>query len=187
VKLDQWYFGYFGAELEAGPQLSTPVGVGTHWPRGDDTVWTRLSLGAAAARGIMQLPPIHIAEVKEDEPSNGNETCRPGGLGGVAWWAGAQSEPATSAALTSVAEEFKHLAEHTSITRGAFTLLQEGGWLIAEAEQGAALLKRPRGEIRQLIEQNYAKLSDPKTTLAEAAGILGVPAPSHPAHGRRCP
>jgi hypothetical protein len=182
VRIEQKYLSIQDAnkaELAGRRSAAGPVRVEVDWRRGDAAHWDELGIAVEIARRLLQVGP---SQRSADQP------CTRGGLGGVAWWAATLAAPDGRDNLQTMLVNYRNAPEsgwHLTPDESRL-LLKYGRWLPDEVAQGLALLDKPEDDVRTLVNNNLAKLGDPKTSTADAAKILGVPAPTQTDPSEQC-
>lgn len=107
-----------------------------------------------------------------------------GGAGVLVVWLSGQAGPATRTGLRLLTAPYRGDERGMSFQQaGAIPAVDVP---LPELTVGLAALDRPVADIAARVRQHWAALTDPHTTAAQAAQLLGVPAPTATAATRSC-
>lgn len=161
---------------EVLPDLPAP---GTPLPDDGDvhpgSTWTTdgataLSLGVGVASRVVGLPLAPPAPAT---------LCDAAGQGRaiVALWLGGRATPDAASALRRAAPpDVVDLEGRPYLVQVETSVQQAVAWGAVEVHHARALLTRPVPEVVTALARHWDRLTDPATTTAEAATLLGLPA-----------
>jgi hypothetical protein len=152
-----------------------PGSVAAAWRADDRAAGTPNAVTAPSRWGDSRSAVSLAALVADRIVSGGNGAVACGGVGVLIGWLAGQVSTQTRTGL-------RLLAEHSDGDRGMVSFDQVGapGLEVPQAEVDVALaaLSGPPADIAAQVLTSWATLTAPSTTVAQAAEILGVPAPS---------
>lgn len=149
-------------DLAAGTPDTVPVS--TRWATGGNRV--------SDQRAVLDLALVLADRLVTGQGLAPEVAPRCGAQGAIVLWVALAADPAVGAALDTVNQ-----ASSSSATVSASVLDSSAGYFIGERETtlGTALAARP--EARDLVHAHWDQLTDPATSVDEAAELLGLPSP----------
>ncbi|NUT42768.1 MAG: hypothetical protein HOV86_22565, partial [Thermoactinospora sp.] len=151
------------------------VGIGTQW--GDGA--TAADLAAQIAHRLVTGDPASgrpVEDVGQAGPGDRDGAVVCGGRGVLVVWLTGQAGPSAAAGLRSHAEE--SLGERGGVSFYETHLFPTVHVPAPELAVATQALSRPHADIAARIQQAWPTLTAPGTTAAQAAEILGAPAPA---------
>jgi hypothetical protein len=152
-----------------------PGAVAAAWRADDRAAGTPDAVTASTRWGDSQSAVSLAALVADAVVGGGTGTVACGGAGVLVAWLAGQASTQTRTGL-------RLLAAHLHGDPRVVSFGEVGGPGVdvpqAELDVAMAALARPAADIAARVQTSWATLTDPATTVAQAAQILGLPAPS---------